>query len=157
MAHYNNNKNRYNGGRNKKQYNNYNNGYNNRPQNRPAEFNGFDATQYKKPDIEIKDLNGTVYKINGNFTSAFSAELLKNSKKIEEIRKGGNNIENFPEIYKLLREWCLSLLNQNTDGVTYSMDVVTRGFDDIYVLYNLLAYITKIVGERNPQRLMKND
>ena len=132
-----NNRNRYNGGY-KKNYRNNNKNYyymqENRPQEKPA-FNGFDATQYKKPDIEIKDLNGKVYRISGNFSTAFSAELLKTTKRVDEIRKGSSQIEQFPQIFDLLRDWCLSLINLNTDGEKYTMDDVKHGFDDIYVLY----------------------
>jgi len=151
MAYYKNNNYRKNGGY--KKNNNYkyyeNRNYeDNRPQERPV-FNGFDATQYKKPDIEIKDLNGKVYTISGNFSTAFSAELIKTSKRIEKIRAGKDTLEQFPEMFDLLREWCLSLINLNVDGVEYTMEDVNRGFNDIYVLYNLVGYIAKVVGASN--------
>lgn len=160
MAYKKNNNYKYNGGH--KKNNNYryndNRNFNNRTQERPA-FNGFDATQYKKPDIEIKDLNGKVYKISGNFSTAFSAELLKTSKRADEIRKGSNTLEQFPEMFDLLRDWCLTLLNQNVDGVHYTMEDVNRGFNDIYVLYNLVGYIAKVVSASNREinRMVTNE
>lgn len=142
---YNRNRNNYYGG----QYNR-NNNYMNRPQEKPT-FTGFDATQFKKPDITIKDLNGVVYTINGNFSTAFAAEIAKTSKKVDEIRKGSDVLEQFPDLFDLLRGWCLSLLNLNTEGKTYSMEDVRRGFDDIYVLFNLLTYITKLYNASNQE------
>ena len=139
------NNNYYGGYRNN--YYNENNEYN-RPQEKPT-FNGFDATKYKRPDITIKDLNGVIYTINGNFSSAFAAEIAKTSKKVDEIRKGSDVLEQFPDLFDLLRGWCLSLLNLNTEGKTYSMEDVRRGFDDIYVLFNLLTYITKLYNAAN--------
>lgn len=143
-----NNRNRYNGGHKKKYNYNYSNNYNNRPQNsRPANdgFNGFDATQYKKPNIEIKDLNGKVYTISGNFSTAFSAEIVQYQKQIETIQKVKNDVEKFPEIFNLLKEWCLKLLNLNIEGVECTMDDVNSGFNDIHVLKNLMVYIANIV------------
>ena len=127
----------------------------NRQQEMKHTCNGFDATQFKKPDISIKDLNGTVYVINGNFSTAFAAEIAKTSKEVDKIRKGSDVLEQFPELFDLLRGWCLSLLNLNTEGKTYTMEDVKRGFDDIYVLFNLLTYITKLYNVSN-QELPKN-
>ena len=139
--------NRYNGGQgyndNKKFY------YMDRPQEQKPTFEGFDASQFKKPDITIKDLNGKVYTISGNFSTAFSAELIKTSERVDEIRNGSNDLEKFPQIFDLLRDWCLSLINHNVDGETYTMDDVKRGFDDIYVLYNLVGYIGKVISASN--------
>lgn len=147
-----NNKNRYyNGG----QFRKNDNYMMNRPQEMKPTFNGFDATQFKKPDISIKDLNGTVYVINGNFSTAFAAEIAKTSKEVDKIRKGSDVLQQFPELFDLLRGWCLSLLNLNTEGKTYTMEDVKRGFDDIYVLFNLLTYITKLYNVSN-QELPKN-
>lgn len=126
----------------------------NRPQETKPTFNGFDATQYKRPDITIKDLNGVIYTINGNFSTAFTAELVKTSKEVDKIRKGSDVLEQFPELFDLLRGWCLSLLNLNTEGKTYTMQDVRRGFDDMYVLFNLLTYVTKICNASN-QELQK--
>lgn len=142
----------YNRNRNNNYYGgqfNRNNNYMNRPQETKPTFNGFDATQYKRPDITIKDLNGVIYTINGNFSSAFAAEIAKTSKKVDEIRKGSDVLEQFPDLFDLLRGWCLSLLNLNTEGKTYTMVDVKRGFDDIYVLFNLLTYITKLYNAAN--------
>jgi hypothetical protein len=140
------NRNNYYGG----QYNR-NNNYMNRPQETKPTFTGFDATKYKRPDITIKDLNGVVYTINGNFSTAFAAELVKTSKEVDKIRKGSDVLEQFPELFDLLRGWCLSLLNLNTDGKTYTMQDVRRGFDDMYVLFNLLTYVTKICNASNQE------
>lgn len=109
-------------------------------------FNGFDATQYKKPDILIKDLNGKVYKISGNFSSAFTAEIMQMQKQIEEIKKS-DPIEKFPEIFDILKTWCLKLINLNVDGEKYNTEDVDRGFNDVYVLYNLVAYIAEIMAK----------
>ena len=109
-------------------------------------FNGFDATQYKKPDILIKDLNGKVYKISGNFSSAFTAEIMQMKKRIEEIKKS-DPIEKFPEIFDILKTWCLKLINLNVDGEKYNTEDVDRGFNDVYVLYNLVAYIAEIMAK----------
>ena len=106
--------NRYNGGQgyndNKKFY------YMDRPQEQKPTFEGFDASQFKKPDITIEDLNGKVYTISGNFSTAFSAELIKTSERVDEIRNGSNDLEKFPQIFDLLRDWCLSLIKHNVDG-----------------------------------------
>ena len=110
-------------------------------------FNGFDATTYKKPDIMIKDLNGKIYKVSGNFSTAFSADILKTQKRVEEIRQGSDKIEQFPQMFDLLKEWCLSLINLNVDGEQFTMEDVNKGFNDIYVLYNLVAYISNIIGQ----------
>lgn len=109
-------------------------------------FNGFDATQYKKPDILIKDLHGKVYKISGNFSSAFTAEIMQMQKRIEEIKKS-DPIEKFPEIFDILKTWCLKLINLNVDGEKYNTDDVDKGFNDVYVLYNLVAYIAEIMAK----------
>jgi len=109
-------------------------------------FNGFDATQYKKPDILIKDLNGKVYKISGNFSSAFTADILQTQKQIEDIKQN-DPIERFPEIFDILKTWCLKLINLNVDGEKYNTEDVDRGFNDVYVLYNLVAYIAEIMAK----------
>ena len=147
---YNNNRNRNN---NYNYYNKNNNQNNRNPQHRNN--NTFDATKAKKPDIEIIDLNGKKYKIRGNFSSAFSAEILKTIKEVDKIRKNNNDVETFPKMYKLLKSWCLSLINLNTEGVVYTMEDVDNGFDDIYVLYNLIAYISEVIG-KNTATLKNN-
>lgn len=139
----NNNRGYSNNNRNNRNYND-NRRYENNDyrRNEPA-FNGFDATKYKKPDIEIKGLTGKIYRISGNFSMGFGAEILKTIKRVEAITKGNmDNAEKFPEIYDLLKDWTLQLINLNVDGVTYSMDAVLRDFNDIYVMYNLIAYIS---------------
>lgn len=139
---YNRNRNNYNGGH--KKNNNYryndNKDFENRPQTRPTS-NGFDATQYKKPDITIKDLNGKVYTINGNFTTTFTETLVKANKRVEEIQANEDLEYRYPELLKLLKEWCLILINQNIDGEKYTMEDVECGFNDIYVLQALISYI----------------
>lgn len=132
--------NRYNGGQgynndNKKFY------YMDRPQEQKPTSNGFDATQYKKPDITIKDLNGKTYTINGNFTTTFTETLVKANKRVEEIQANEDLEYRYPELLKLLKEWCLILINQNIDGEKYTMEDVERGFNDIYVLQALISYI----------------
>lgn len=114
---------------------------NDRPQKQKPTSNGFDATQYKKPDITIKDLNGKTYTINGNFTTTFTETLVKANKRVEEIQANEDLEYRYPELLKLLKEWCLILINQNIDSEKYTMEDVERGFNDIYVLQALISYI----------------
>lgn len=151
MAYYNN----YNGGYKKNRYykNNNQKYNNNKPQSRPAQFNGFDATQYKKPDIEIKDLNGKVYKISGNFSSEFSAKLLAKIDEINGIKGMAKDVKNFPEIFSISKDFCVDIINCNIDGITYTWDDIKTGFNDVNVLYNLMGYISRIITAENAQRL----
>lgn len=134
--------NNYNNNRKDNRFND--NRINDNRMNQPV-FKGFDATQYKKPDILIKDLNGKVYKISGNFSSAFTAEIMQMQKRIKEITES-DPIEKFPEIFDILKTWCLKLINLNVDGEKYNTDDVDKGFNDVYVLYNLVAYISDIMS-----------
>lgn len=148
MANQYNNYNNNRGYRNNNYNNNRNNNYrNNRPQNenrKPA----FDASKYKKPDIDIKGLSGTVYTINGNFSFDFASVIFKTNSRIENVTgKDVALIEKFPEIYELLKEWTLELLNHNVNGITYTMDAVNKDFNDLYVMYNLLQFITDFIAK----------
>lgn len=152
MAYNKNYNNRYNGGYNKK--NNYQNrNYNNyRPQNDRPAFNGFDASTYKKPDIELKGLTGKIYRISGNFSMAFASQIFKTMQRVDKVTKSNlSDIEKFPELYDLLKDWTLELLNLNTEGITYSMDAVLKDFNDLYVMYNLLQYIGGYMGKDAPE------
>ena len=156
-----NNNNKYDGGYTNRYYkNNYNfqnknfkNNY--RVQNNKPAFNGFDASTYKKPDIELKGLTGKIYKISGNFSMAFASQIFKTMERVNKVTKSNlSDIEKFPELYDLLKDWTLELLNLNTEGVTYSMDAVLRDFNDIYVMNNLLNYIAGFMG-KNASALMQ--
>lgn len=146
MAYYKNKNYRKNGGY--KKNNNYkyyeNRNYeDNRPQERPARE--FDATRYKKEDITIRDLNGKVYTINGNFSTAFTEELVKAQQQLERIEQSGDMAERYSELLKMLKSFCLVLINQNVDGEEYTLDDVERGFNDIEVLKALLTYIAQLL------------
>ena len=153
--------NRYYNNRNSSGYNR-NNNYQNRnynknfmPQNNRPAFNGFDASVYKKPDIELKGLTGKIYRISGNFSMGFASQIFKTMQRVEKVTNSNlSDIEKFPELYDLLKDWTLELLNLNTEGITYSMDAVLRDFNDIYVMNNLLKYIGGFMGKEAPE-LMK--
>ncbi len=146
MAYYKNNNYRKKGGYKKnsnyKYYENKNY-VDNRPQERPARE--FDATRYKKDDITIRDLNGKVYTINGNFSTAFTEELVKAQKQLEKINQSKDMAERYPELLKMLKSFCLVLINQNVDGEKYTLDDVERGFNDIEVLKALVTYIGQLI------------
>ena len=146
MAYYKNNNYRKKGGYKKnsnyKYYENKNY-VDNRPQERPARE--FDATRYKKDDITIRDLNGKVYTINGNFSTAFTEELVKAQLQIERIEQSEDMAERYSELLKMLKSFCLVLINQNVDGEKYTLDDVEHGFNDIGVLKALLIYIGQLI------------
>ena len=148
---YNNNYNRNNNYRYNKN-NGYNRNYNNnyRPQNNRPENIGFDATVYKKQDIPIKDLNGKIYHISGNFSTAFSADIIKTFEQAQKLTDKEKAVDNFPEIFSLLKNWCLSLISLNTDGYACTMADVEAGFNDIHVLQGLVNYIANLIA-LNPQ------
>ena len=135
------NNNYYGGYRNN--YYNENNEYN-RPQEKPT-FNGFDATQYIKPEINIKDMNGKVYTISGNFSTIFTEELVKAAKKVEEILKNDDVELRYSESLAYLKNWCLLLLNQNVNGEKYKMEDVECGFNDVVILRKLFIYISEYI------------
>jgi len=148
------NNNRFNGGYNNRNNNNYQNrNFNNnyRPQNDRPAFNGFDASTYKKPDIELKGLTGKIYRISGNFSMAFASQIFKTMERVDKVTKSNlSDIEKFPELYDLLKDWTLELLNLNTEGIAYSMDAVLKDFNDLYVMYNLLQYIGGFMSKDAP-------
>lgn len=160
---YNNYNNKNNGYRNNNGYrpnyngngyrnNNYNNGFRPQNDNRPVN-NGFDARQWKKPDIPVTDLNGKTYMISGNFSTAFAANMIKY---LEEAKQFENININEPEKYagafEILKKWCLELINLNTDGIKYTMDDVDAGFNDYFVLCGLIDYIAKFI-QIKPQEI----
>ena len=126
---YNRHRNNYYGGQN-----NRNNNYMNRPQEQKPTFEGFDATQYIKPEINIKDMNGKVYTISGNFSTIFTEELVKAAKKVEEILKNDDVGLRYSESLAYLKNWCLLLLNQNVNGEKYKMEDVECGFNDVVII-----------------------
>lgn len=144
-----NNNNRFNGGYNNRNNNNYQNrNYNNnyrQNEDRPADNYAFDATKYKKPDIKIRDMNGKVYTISGNFPKMFVIELARNINEIRKITDGDyTQLDKFPELFDLLKKWVLSFLNLNVDGITYSMSEIMTGFNDVFCLFDLFNYIVKV-------------
>ena len=167
MAYYNRNKggkywqynnNNNNNNNNYNRYNNRHNNYDNRgndgnsfesmPHIGNDRFNnnnnmiGFDATAYKRPDILIKSINGKVYKIRGEFGTAFSAELLQTVKNVESLRDGKTDfdVEQFPEMYNVLKQWALSFINLNSEGIVYDMSEIDSQWNNLYVLYNLISF-----------------
>lgn len=134
------NRNNYNGGQYK---NNKKNDfdYMDRPQETKPTFEGFDATQYIKSNINIKDMNGKIYIVKGNFPTSFTEELVRVSKQITEIQKNADKEFIYIESLKILKNWCLLLLNQNIDGETYTLEDVERGFNDVNILKKLMIYI----------------
>lgn len=151
----------YNRNNNNYRYNNKNNGYNRnynnnyRPQNNRHENIGFDATVYKKQDIPIKDLNGKIYHISGNFSTAFSADIIKTFEQAQKLTDKEKAVDNFPEIFALLKNWCLSLISLNTDGYECTMADVESGFNDIHVLQGLVNYIANMIV-LTPEELKNN-
>lgn len=149
-----NNNNRYNGGYNNRNNNyhnkNYNNNYNYnyRPQNdRPADDFAFDATKYKKPDIKIRDMRGKVYTISGNFPKMFAVELVRNIEEINKVTNGDyTQLDKYPELIHLMKDWILSFLNLNVDGVSYTISDVNAGFNDIWCIFDLFNYIVRVVN-----------
>lgn len=145
----NNNYNRNNGGQYNNTYKNNGNHYRNdsrdnfRPQERTF---AFDAMQYKKPDIDIRDMNGKIYTINGNFSTEFAAKIMHTFESLEKVKDQTNWIKDYPEIYNALKEWALELINRNIDGVEYTMKDVELGFGDIIVLQKLIEFIFEIVS-----------
>lgn len=108
--------------------------------------NVFDASAYKKENIIIKDLNGREFVINGNFTGAYAIELSRYIDKITEFEKVGASVEKMPEMFDLLKQMTLTLINMNVEGVVYDMKDVEQGFNDINVLFNLMNYIVGIIN-----------
>lgn len=142
-------------------YNNYNNNRNNnyRSNNRPQNENRkpvFDASKYKKPDIEIKGLSGKKYFISGNCTFDFASVVFKTKKQINELLAGSFDLEDrFPQIYEILKEWMLKFLNYNVDGITYTVDEVDKEFNDLYVMYGFLVEISKYIAEDSKDTQLK--
>ncbi len=163
---YNNNNNynnRNHGGRNNNGYR-YNNGYddnrnNYRPQynenNRDDEY-FFDATQFKRNDIKIKDLKGRTYIISGNFAEMYSLELAKDAERIQAAQKAaqenGESLESNIEIINIMKEWTLGFLKYDTTGEPVTMEDITRGFDVrtmLYLLREVTAFVGKQMGQDN--------
>lgn len=147
MAYYKNNS----GYRNNNNYrkNNYRNNYNrnNMPQKReePAQEFDFDATKYKKPDLMIRDMNGNVYKISGNFNSTFLVESYKDYEKVSGIIDGaGKESEISPEMVETVLDtlvsWIERLLSYNMEGKTITREDIKRNFGDLFCMYDLLKF-----------------
>ena len=144
---------KYNSGR---KYNRNNNRYYNDKERKPyrsdfktverPQSNVFDASAYKKENIIIKDLNGREFVINGNFTGAYAIELSRYIDKITEFEKVGASVEKMPEMFDLLKQMTLTLINMNVEGAVYDMKDVEQGFNDINVLFNLMNYIVGIIN-----------
>jgi len=142
---------KYNSGRNYKSNSRYYNDKDRKPYRKDfkverPQSNVFDASAYKKENIIIKDLNGREFVINGNFTGAYAIELSRYIDKITEFEKVGASVEKMPEMFDLLKEMTLTLINMNVEGVVYDMKDVEQGFNDINVLFNLMNYIVGIIN-----------
>lgn len=157
MAYYNYNGNgkRNNGGYSRNNGYNRNNGYrynNNRYDNRPAndEMETVSLVKYKKKNVLIEDMNGKKYVISGNFQSEFLAEMSRVADKYLEYQKVLHSANPDPaifgEIYDVLKNWCLMLINLNIDGETYTMADINAGFNDLDALIAVYSFIEKRVG-----------
>lgn len=153
--------NRYNGGYNRNYNGNYrnngynrnsgynrNNGYNRNFDNRPAnDVNRISLVEYKKQNVIIEDMNGKEYVISGSFTSEFLAEMSRVADKYVEYQKvlTSKNPDPaiFGEIYDMLKNWCLMLINLNVNGDVYTMADINAGFNDFDALVVIYAFIEK--------------
>lgn len=147
---YNKNYNR-NGGKYNKNYNrndrNYNGArYENRPHATRDNVLEFNALEHKKPNIKITDVNGKRYEINGKLSVGFIQNMVAWAADIQGMTMGQDNLREVADMLGILREFALQLINLNVDGVTYTMEDVDRGFNDVEILYSLFVFITGIAG-----------
>ena len=108
----------------------------------------FDATKYKKKDITIKDMNGNVFVLSGNLSGQFAMDLMQNYESIKNFDKVKDDITQYPAIWQVMKEMVLSLLNQNVEGKTYTMEVVNAGFNDIDVLQGVIEFAMGIINQQ---------
>lgn len=152
----------YNGNRNNNGYRYNGNGYNKRYDNRPANdyvnsdrqySDVLDFTQNRKKPILIVDMNGNRYEISGNFTSEFLAAMSRVANKYKEYQKvlKSKNPDPaiFGELFDLMKDWCLMLINMNTSGETYTMANINAGFNDYEVLVAVFAFINDRIKTAN--------
>ena len=152
----------YNGNRNNNGYRYNGNGYNKRYDNRPANdyvnsdrqySDVLDFTQNRKKPILIVDMNGNRYEISGNFTSEFLAAMSRVANKYLEYQKvlKSKNPDPaiFGELFDLMKDWCLMLINMNTSGETYTMANINAGFNDYEVLVAVFAFINDRIKTTN--------
>ena len=118
-----------------------------RPQSEDAYT--FDATQYKKKNITIKDMNGNEFILSGNLSGQFAMDLMQNYETIRDFDKFKDDISQYPKIWQVMKEMVLSLLNQNVEGKTYTMEVVNAGFNDIDVLQGVIDFAMRIINQNN--------
>lgn len=139
----------YNGNRNNNGYRYNGNGYNKRFDNRPAydNENSISLVKYKKKNVLIEDMNGKEYVISGSFTSEFLAEMSRVADKYAEYQKvlksKNPDPKIFGEIYDMMKEWCLMLINLNVNGDVYTMADINAGFNDFDALITVYAFIEK--------------
>jgi len=140
----NNGNNRYNGN-----YRNNGNRYNNdrRYDNRPAnDVETISLVKYKKKNILIEDMNGKKFVISGNFPSEFIAEMAivaEKYKQYENITEENVDPAVFAEMFEMMKEWCLKLINMNVDGKVYTMADINAGFNDFDALVYVYHFIVK--------------
>ena len=152
----------YNGNRNNNGYRYNGNGYNKRYDNRPANVyvdsdrqysDVLDVTKNRKNPILIVDMNGNRYEISGNFTSEFLAAMSRVANKYLEYQKVLKSKNPDPAIYgelfDLMKDWCLMLINMNTSGETYTMANINAGFNDYDVLVAVFAFINDRIKTTN--------
>lgn len=151
MAYHNNNRNNK-GGYYNNRNNNYSRPYNNKynknnnySANRENEFT-LDFFKNAKPDITIRDYRGVIYTIPGEFSVDFISYITSIFDKITEIEniiKTDNNksYEKFPELTKLLKDFILTLINLNVDGIKYTIDDVSRGFNNIDAMMDIFNLV----------------
>lgn len=152
--------NRYNGGYNRNYNGNYrnngynrnngyrNNGYNRNFDNRPAnDVETISLVKYKKKNILIEDMNGKQFVISGNFPSEFLAEMSRVADKYLEYQKvlksKNPDPKIFAEMFDMMKDWCLKLINMNVDGVQYTMADINAGFNDLDALIVVYDFIVK--------------
>lgn len=107
--------------------------------------------RFKKENILIADLNDKEYVIDGNRASEFITEMLDTRKEWFELdRKMKENpndedaaIAMRARVMDILKKWCLTMINCNVSGDKYTMDDVTRGFNDINALMHLMSVVTQ--------------
>jgi|GEM_PF-5252624 len=84
--------------------------------------------------------------ISGNFSTAFASDLIKYLEELKQFDNiNPNEIEKYPAAFEILKNWCLELINLNTDGIKYTMDDVDAGFNDYFILCGLMNYISDYI------------
>ena len=112
-----------------------------------SELNIIDLSVLKKDDLIIKSLEGTEYKIKGNFSTEFYLELYNAYQKIQKVGKG-----NFEKQLQLLKETVLSIIKMD-NSKSPTIDTINSEFNDFKALEMCLsatmAYANSIVNDPN--------